>query len=116
MFLTRIRSKLSGSRDSVFVIAALLLVGLVVIVAHSEPSAHGMEGDDSGMAGAMSICLAVLQIGAAALVVHLVRSRFQRSRPPRTIEAKAVAYVLRRVSEPGHRIREGPAVLQVFRH
>lgn len=97
-------------------IAAVMLVGLVVFVAHSEPSAHDMEGDGTGMSDAMSICLAVLQVAAGVLIIgNLIRTYRSRARAPR-IASQFRSRFRRYLADRGHRIREGPSILQVFRH
>lgn len=115
MCLTIIRTKLRKSLDSAVAIAALFLISLIIIAAHSEPSAHGMEGDSAGMSDAMSICLAVLQIGVLLLAGQLLMIR-RRLRAPRIVGRSLAAKAIRNLIDPGHRIREGPSVLQVFRH
>jgi hypothetical protein len=117
MCLTRIRSKLSGRRGSLLGIVAVMLIGLVVFVAHSEPSAHDMEGDGAGMSVGMSICLAVLQVAVGVLIVgDLIRTHRRRLRAPRMTGQVAACQFRRYFADPGHRIREGPSILQVFRH
>lgn len=94
----------------------MTLVGVVVFLAHSEPSAHDMEGDTAAMSDAMSICLAVLQVGAGILIIgNLIRSYRRRLRAPATT-ARTGSQIVKLFRDPGHRIREGPSVLQVFRH
>ena len=99
-------------------IAAVMLVGLVVFVAHSEPSAHDMGGDGTGMSDAMSICLAVLQVAVGVLILgNLIRTYRRGLRAPRMIgQISTIQQFRRYFTDRGHRIREGPSILQVFRH
>lgn len=96
----------------------ILLVCMVVVVAHSDPGGHdmgGMEGADSAMSDAMSICLAVLGVGSLMVIGGVIISRRRRfpSFPTdaRTVFTRPVAVRL-----PGFRARAGPSVLQVFRN
>ena len=117
MSLTKIRSRLGNSRTSAFGLAALFLVTLVVVAAHSEPNAHAMEGHDTGMADPMSICLAILQLGAALLIGEIIRTCISKGiRAPKQVGFESPFGIVRNMLQSGHRIREGPAHLQVFRH
>lgn len=116
MCLMRIRSGLAGRHGSLFGIVVVMLIGLVVFVAHSEPSAHDMEADVMGMSDAMSICLAILQFAEVFVVARLVGSYRRRLRAPRVTGKVATSRFLKFFDNPGHLSREGPSVLQVFRN
>lgn len=116
MFLARTRSMLPRRRGSLLAICAVALLGLVVIAAHSEPSAHQMDGHEAGMTGAMSICLAVLQAGGVMVIAILLGIHRRRVRAPLLIGEVGTSRFIKFTSDPGHRIREGPSVLQVFRN
>lgn len=94
----------------------MALVGLVIIAAHSEPSAHEMAGDGADMSEAMSICLAVLVLAEVLVITNLIASYLRKLRPPRRIDSRFDYQPHRFFDNPGHLSREGPAVLQVFRH
>jgi len=94
----------------------MALVGLAIIAAHSEPSAHDMGGEGAGMSDAMSICLAVLVIAEVLIITRLIGSYQRRLRPPRLLENPSAYQPRKFFDNPGHLSREGPAVLQVFRH
>lgn len=94
----------------------MTLVGLAIMAAHSEPSAHDMGGEGAGMSDAMSICLAVLVLAEFVVIAQLIVSYRRKLRPPRLILKKSLFRPRKFFDNPGHLSREGPAVLQVFRH
>lgn len=104
------------ARGSLLAVCAIALLSLVVLAAHSEPSAHQMDGDEMGMAGAMSICLAVVQVGGVMVIATLLGTYRRRVRAPLLIEEAGTSRFIKLTSDPGHRIREGPSFLQVFRN
>ena len=114
MFLTRTRSMLSQVRGSLLAVCAIALLSLVVLAAHSEPSAHQMNEHEAGMASAMSICLAILQVGGVVVIATLLGTYRRRVRAPLMIGEVGTSRFIKFTSDPGHRIREGPSVLQVF--
>ncbi|MBN8866523.1 MAG: hypothetical protein J0H98_03115 [Solirubrobacterales bacterium] len=107
--LVRARASLAGG-------LAVLLVGLVVIVAHSGPMAHEMA-DHSTMSDAVSVCLGVIQVGGGLMVATLLG--LIRRRAPRFVDLRPAApleFVASAGPVPGSRIREGPSAQQVFRN
>ena len=60
MCLTKIRSFPVQRRGPHLVLVMILLTSGVLVIAHSEPMQHEMEAGD-GMAGALSICLAIVE-------------------------------------------------------
>jgi hypothetical protein len=75
-----------------------------------------MDGDKAGMTGAMSICLAIVQVGGAMVIATLLGIYPLRVRAPLMIGEVGTSRFIKFTSDPGHRIREGPSVLQVFRN
>lgn len=116
MCLTQIRYRLSGHRGSLFVIAAMMLIGLVLLVAHSVPSAHEMEDNDAGMSGEVTICFAIIQAAATLMAGRLILKSQNVPRAPRTFGKIAETRFMRCFANPDYRCREGPEELQVFRH
>lgn len=114
--LTRIRSEVLSHRGSLSAIAAVILVGLVLFVTHSVPAAHDMEGDEAGMSDAVTICLAIVQAAGTLVVARLALKYRSVPRAPQTAGGIAETRFIKCFANPGHRCREGPAVLQVFRH
>jgi hypothetical protein len=115
--MIRLRTLIKRQGRTLLIGGALALVCLAVAWAHSAPAAHEMnEGGDDQMAGAISICLAVLQVGAALLAAVAGALIVRRRRPPRSLGApfRGRLFVSPRPVPPVA-ARAGPAALQVFR-
>ncbi|MGH2984454.1 MAG: hypothetical protein ACRDK5_09415 [Solirubrobacterales bacterium] len=93
-------------------LGAIATLSLVLALAHSGPGEHGMSGEEMG--ATISICLAVVEGGAALLLLALGsaglarrwRALFAPAGPPRSA-------LLPRSTGPC-RPRAGPDLLQVF--
>lgn len=102
-----------GRRSAVLILLGFLVATL--LLAHSAMGmGHDSDEGDNGMQTAISVCLAVVQVGGAMLLVAAVpgfsvhrRRRFDRRRTvsPRLLALPAIA----------GSARAGPAALQVFR-
>ena len=110
MIRLRAMAKRQGRKG--LTLGLLLLVSLILAWAHGAPGDHEMA--DGEMGSAITVCLAVLQGGAAMLLgaVGFARSSHRRS-------AHSVASVhadFNRFKPPGDciRSRAGPPLLQVF--
>lgn len=117
MSLTACRRFLVKSRNSLAGGMAVLLVGLVVVMAHSGLKAHDTGDHHAGMPEAVSMCLGIVQVGGGLLIVALlgaVRRRTPRFTGSSPTLHPVVLPLAERVS--GNRIREGPAAQQVFRN
>ena len=93
-------------------LGAIATLSLVLALAHSGPGKHGMSGEEMG--ATISICLAVVEGGAALLLLALGSARLARrwrsclapARPPRWVLVPR---------SPGPCLpRAGPDLLQVF--
>lgn len=117
MLLTEIRQRIQGDRHSLALILVVPIACLALVLAHSGPSAHDMNGGDGGnMGAAVSMCLGILQVAGVAVAGVLA---YFRRRPHRPVRAVGAPTFLRRATSTdnlGFRIRAGPSVLQVFRH
>lgn len=107
-------------RRSLLLVATLGLACLALVLAHSAPMAHEMSGEmqdggDHASQAVVSICLAVISLGAAVLgaaaAVGVVRIR--RHRPPRELRP-TTAHGPGRPAFLRPASRAGPASLQVF--
>jgi len=93
-------------------LAAVVLVALVLLLAHSAPSGHEMPEGEIGTA--MGICLAVLQSGGVALIGLGLLSAIRRARPSFAPDRLPSAPVFRTPPPAPALPRAGPAELQVF--
>ncbi len=117
MSLTACRRFLVKSRNSLGGGIAVLLVGLVVVMAHSGLKAHDTGDHPAGMPEAVSMCLGIVQMGGGLLIVALLGA-IRRGTPRFADLGPALRPVVPLFAErvPGNRIREGPAAQQVFRN
>jgi len=90
----------------VAVLTVMLLLGGTVVVAHG---AHG-EGH---MGDGTMMCLAVMTVGAVALI-GLTRASAQQLRAPFVALAPTAPVVVLTASSVRPRTRDGPAFFQVF--
>lgn len=116
MFLIRIRSSIRSNRGSLLAVSAVMLVGLALFATHSVPSAHDMQGEETGMSDAVTICLGIVQAAGTLMVARLALKYRNIPRAPRNVGRFVETRFMRCFANPGHRCREGPAVLQVFLH
>jgi hypothetical protein len=113
----RIRALIKLRGRTLVIGAVLALICLALAWAHSAPAAHEMSaGGDDQMAEAISICLAVLQVGGSLLAALCGAVLIRRRRPPPRLSPTipAGAIVGRGLVYP-LAARAGPAALQVFR-
>jgi hypothetical protein len=114
--MIRLRALIQTRSRSLLLCVALTFVGLILAWAHSAPAAHEMpaSGEDQ-MAEVVSICLAVLQVGAGLLAAAVGAVLLARRRPPTALAATGTSGVFVRAVTPPVAARAGPSVLQVFR-
>lgn len=104
--LDRVRAMLRSRRA---------LVCVVVLIGAAVATAHSSAGDDH-MGEAVSMCLAVMALGAAAVAALPALGRWL-PRPPRPTDDFPPARPVAAAAVPGWHARGDPAAfLQVFRH
>lgn len=92
----------------------IVLICLLVAIAHGKPAAHDMDGP-GGTPDAISLCLAILQTGSLAILAAHLFTLNRRGPAPLALSPSVFFRSTRLAGDLGHRIRAGPAVLQVFR-
>lgn len=119
--MIRIRSILTAKRHAIAAVGVIVALGAAVALAHGAPGQDHMGGmsamDDLGVdqSAVVSMCLAVLEVGAvgAVLMTGRLLLRHLAAAVPRTRGTTNVLAPERRSVAP--RARAGPELLQVYR-
>ncbi len=120
--MIRIRSALTAQQHALAMVGVIIALGIAVAVAHGAAGQDhmgglgGMEDSHVGQSAVVSMCLAVLEAGAAGAVL-LGGSLLVRRRPadtPRDLGAPFLSTATER-KLPVPRARAGPSLLQVYR-
>lgn len=115
--MIRIRSSLQRSKRPLLVGAALAVICVVLLVAHSGPGVEHMAGMDQGDEMSQTVastCLAVLAVGVVLAAITGGVARLRRSAPLNLVAPRRSFLTPCRAAVPGIQARAGPALLQVF--